>query len=71
MSGSKKNLGIVLDCSQNIERIFGYEKEMIRNNNINKIMPKYYADHHDGFLLKHYETGKIKLSDRTAVVPVR
>lgn len=36
----KNNMGIILNVSKNITKVFGFSKEDIIGKNINEIMPK-------------------------------
>jgi len=47
--GSK--LGHVVNCNKQTQMLLGYEKENIVNKNVTRIMPKFYSDLHNNFIL--------------------
>lgn len=46
----KDNMGIILNVSKNITKVFGYTRETIIGQNINEIMPKSMQKQHDVIL---------------------
>ncbi len=59
---------IVIDARGNIEsfnpaaeQIFGYKASEVINRNVKVLMPKRFADRHDGFLASYEETGNKKI----------
>jgi PAS domain S-box-containing protein len=43
-------MGIILNVTKNITKVFGYTKEAIVGQNINEIMPKSMQKEHDAIL---------------------
>ena len=70
MSGSRTKIGYILDCSTNINQVYGWKKEFLIKQPIVTIMTPYYQHKHDGFLVNHYNTGKTKLLNNTSLLPV-
>jgi PAS domain S-box-containing protein len=60
-SGNPAQMGHVNNVNNEITRILGYSKSDVLNQNINKIMPKVYADIHDSFMRRYFETSEAKL----------
>jgi hypothetical protein len=46
----KNNMGIILNVTKNITKVFGYTRETIIGQNINEIMPKSMQKEHDTIL---------------------
>jgi PAS domain S-box-containing protein len=60
------NLGVVLNCSNNVNATLGYEKNGLLGKNVTKIMPKIYSELHNNFMLKFIrsETSHLRPSDK-------
>jgi len=71
MSGLRSKLGKVLDCSSNIADFYGWPANEMKGRPMVSLMPPFFRQRHDGFLLNHYHTGKTKLLNNTLVVPVK
>ena len=50
------NLGVVLNCNNNIQVALGYEKNGLLGKNVTKIMPKIYSELHNNFMLSFIRT---------------
>ncbi|MCW8914409.1 MAG: PAS domain S-box protein [Magnetovibrio sp.] len=48
--------GIVQSFNRSAERIWGYDASEVLNRNISMLMPKTYADEHDGYLERYRKT---------------
>ncbi|MEC9282384.1 MAG: PAS domain S-box protein [Bdellovibrionota bacterium] len=48
--------GIILSCNQSVEKMFGYEISYLIGKNISMLMPQEYAENHDFFLERYFET---------------
>ena len=53
ISADLKNLGIIKDCSINLSKIFGYQKEELVGKNINILIPEIFHKKHDSVLIQH------------------
>ena len=60
-SGNYNSIGTVTNSNNEMMRILGYSKTDIVGQNISRIMPKIYADLHDGFLKSYFESGESKI----------
>ena len=56
VSGNYNSVGTVTNSNNEIQRILGYNKNEIIDQNINKIMPKVVSEIHDNFLKKFLDT---------------
>ena len=63
LSTSKGHLGIIIDFSMNILKIFGYTKDELIGHHINILIPKIFHKIHDSMFLEQYENDKLKLFD--------
>ena len=59
-------MGIVINSSNNIREILGYDKIDIIGKNVTKLMPKIYSELHNSFMLKFIrsETSHLRPSDK-------
>jgi two-component system sensor kinase FixL len=59
-------LGIVINSSNNIREILGYDKADIIGKNVTKLMPKIYSELHNIFMLKFIrsESSHLRPSDK-------
>jgi len=53
MSGSRKKIGYILDCSARISEVYGWKKEFLVKQPIISIISPYYQQKHDRFLMNH------------------
>ncbi|CAD8089671.1 unnamed protein product [Paramecium primaurelia] len=60
-SGNYNNIGVVTNVNNEITRILGFSKSDIIGQNVNRIMPKVYADQHDQFMKNYLETSDSKV----------
>jgi len=60
-AGNFNSIGTVTNSNNEITRILGYSKNDIISQNISRIMPKIYADLHDGFMRSYLETSESKI----------
>ncbi|KAM3130308.1 hypothetical protein pb186bvf_017604 [Paramecium bursaria] len=60
-SGNYNNIGIVTNTNNEITRILGFSKSDVIGQNVNRIMPKVYADQHDQFMKSYLETSDSKV----------
>ena len=61
ISGEKKSLGKVLSCSESLQPMFGYNHRELLSQNINMIMPRFFQEKHDKFILDFYNTGRSRI----------
>ena len=61
VSGNFNNIGIVTNTNNEITRILGFSKSDLIGQNVNRIMPKVYADQHDQFMRNYLETSESKV----------
>jgi len=54
-------MGNVTNSNNEITRILNFSKNDIVDQNCNRIMPKVYADLHDGFMRHYLETSEAKV----------
>ncbi|KAI8811000.1 hypothetical protein BJ742DRAFT_867507 [Cladochytrium replicatum] len=64
MSGNSGSVGKVVDANALVTKVFGYKKTELIGQNINKIIPHPFSEHHDSFLNNYLETGISKFIDR-------
>ena len=57
MSATRDNIGKI-QANSGAEKLFGYERQELMSSNIKMIMPKVFADHHDGFLQSFLDTSR-------------
>lgn len=53
--------GRILVFNKACEELFGYRSAEMIGKNVSAIMPKRYADHHDGYLKNYMDTGERKI----------
>jgi len=63
ISGAKKNLGIILDCSISASIIFGYTKEELIGKHLNMLIPEIFHAKHNIILRNQSEINNFKLFD--------
>ena len=61
ISGEKRSLGKVLSCSESLQPMFGYNHRELLSQNINMIMPRFFQEKHDKFILDFYNTGRSRI----------
>jgi len=71
MSGLRSKLGKIMDCSANITNFYGWQGRDMKGRPIASLMPPFYRQRHDGFLLDHFNTGRIKILNKTMQIPVK
>ena len=64
ISGEKKHLGQILNCSVSVSQLFGLDQKSLTGKNVKTIMPRFFQERHDQFLMNYYETGISRLKDR-------
>lgn len=60
--------GLIQSINPATERIFGYSKARLLNQNIKMLMPNPFFDAHDGYLKKYRDTGKGHVIDQVREV---
>ena len=50
ISGNPKNLAEIINCSRGIYNVFGFKKHEIINTNVEKLMPKIFAQKHKTYI---------------------
>ena len=63
ISGAKKNLGIILDCSISASMVFGYTKEEIIGKHLNIFIPEIFHWKHNIILRNQSNINNFKLFD--------
>jgi len=81
IDGSKTTPGKITFASKTIQQVLGYTPESLFGKNVSIIMPKYFAERHDEFILDYLETGESSLmynskdlyaiNDRGEAIPIR
>jgi len=71
MSGLRSRLGMIIDCSTNISNFYGWQASEMKDRPIAILMPPFYRQRHDSFLVDHFNTGKTKTLNTTGIVPVK
>ena len=61
ISGNKKGLGTILDCSPYVSRIFGYQKKELIGKHINILIPELFHSKHNEILLNKANSDKFNL----------
>ncbi|CAD8089763.1 unnamed protein product [Paramecium primaurelia] len=67
-SGNFNNMGVVTNCNNEITRLLQFSKSDIMGININCIMPKIYASHHDQYMIDYIESSKPKVMDKERIL---
>ena len=63
ISGSKKDLGTIIDCSSNAAMVFGYVKEEVIGKHVNLFIPEILHQKHNVALSKKSSQNNFKLFD--------
>ena len=71
MSGLRSKLGRIVGCSSNISNFYGWQASEMKDKPIAFLMPPFYRQRHDSYLLEHFNTGKTKTLNTTEIVPVK
>jgi PAS domain S-box-containing protein len=53
--------GVIESVNSATERLFGYPSEELVGQNVSKLMPSPYREHHNGYLAQHLKTGDRKI----------
>ena len=61
ISGNKKSLGTILDCSTYASRIFGYQKKELIGKHINILIPELFHSKHNELLLNKLNSDEFNL----------
>jgi PAS domain S-box-containing protein len=70
-SGNKETLGFINACSESFLKNTGYTENMILGQKINRMMPNFYSEKHDGLMSKYFDSGKSNLLGRTRKVLIQ
>ena len=68
ISADLLSLGKILNCNLQFGNIFKYEKDDLKMESINKLIPSYISDFHNDFLLRYLETGKKHIIDKNKLL---
>ncbi|KAJ3211645.1 hypothetical protein HDU67_004368, partial [Dinochytrium kinnereticum] len=68
LSGEPKNLGHIINVNAMAIKVFGYRRQELMNENVNKLLPTPFSESHDMFLKRYLETGFAKVIDRARQV---
>jgi len=68
VSGNKGNIGEIISVSNEIMNFFGYKAREVIGQNIELLMPKYYAEKHYAFMTKYFATGVDRVMNKQRVV---
>lgn len=60
--------GLIRDFSPAAERMFGWDAEELRGENVSRLMPDPYRSGHDGYLARYFETGEKRIIGKGRVV---
>ena len=71
MSGLRSKLGRIVGCSSNISNFYGWQASEMKDKPVAFLMPPFYRQRHDSYLLEHFNTGKTKTLNTTEIVPVK
>ena len=63
ISGSKKDLGTILECSSSAAIVFGYVKEEIIGKHVNILIPEIFHQKHNAVLSKQSSQNNLRLFD--------
>ena len=61
ISGNKKDLGTILDCSSYASRILGYQKKELKGKHVNILIPELFHSKHNEILLNKLNSDKFNL----------
>lgn len=61
VSGNLNKMGNIKNINNEITRILGFSKADLIGQNINRIIPKYLAEIHDGLMRNYFETSESKI----------
>lgn len=64
ISGSKESLGKILKINKGAGVLFGFRKNELLQNSVNKIMPHAIGIHHDELMEAFFKTGKSKIMNQ-------
>jgi PAS domain S-box-containing protein len=64
ISGNKKNLGEIIDCSNNFSKIVGYHKNELIEKNINILIPEIFQNKHNLILLEQSQKDKMNFFEK-------
>ncbi len=68
ISADLMSLGKILNCNLQFGNIFKYEKDDLRMESINKLIPSYIADFHNDFLLKYLQKSKSHIIGKNKLI---
>ncbi|KAI8849644.1 hypothetical protein BC829DRAFT_391289 [Chytridium lagenaria] len=68
ISGERQNLGHIINVNVMTTKVFGYKRQELMQQNINKLLPSPFSEFHDIFLQRYLETGLAKVVDRSRQV---
>ena len=60
-SGNLNEIGLVMNCNNEITRILNYSKNDLIGRNINSIMPPVISQYHNAFMMRYFETSKSEI----------
>ncbi|KAJ3211646.1 hypothetical protein HDU67_004369 [Dinochytrium kinnereticum] len=63
LSGELNNLGHIINANAMATKVFGYKRQELMNQNVNKLLPSPFSESHDMFLKRYLETGFAKVVD--------
>jgi len=61
VSGNQNKMGMIKNINNEITRILGFSKADLIGQNVNRIIPKYLAEIHDGLMRNYFETSESKV----------
>jgi len=61
VSGNQNKMGMIKNINNEITRILGFSKADLIGQNVNRIIPKYLAEIHDGLMRSYFETSESKV----------
>lgn len=69
ISGDEGRLGNVVHTNNLVRDLFGYRRSELLERNVNIIMPKIFAEHHNAVLQRYIASSESKINGHERVVP--
>ncbi|KRX00126.1 hypothetical protein PPERSA_10625 [Pseudocohnilembus persalinus] len=68
ISGNKDEMALVKNCNKELEKVLGFHKSYIMDQNISKLMPKIFGEIHNNFVSQFIQSSKEKVIGKSRSV---